>query len=458
MKEPISIKEILAVVLKRGMAVIAVTLVMALVLGGLQGIKALNQYRDPDNTAEKVAARNKEALGEYEAKRNIAKQRIETFEHKIEQQLEYDEKSLLMHLNPYEMYQCDVLLSISELDEAAFQEYYKIQTTPVDYIITKIVQQYVVYWNNVDLADVLTENPYPDFEEQYIRELITVSRAEGNILQITVCADSYEAAEAMGRDVYHALLDICPTIQKTTFAHGLTLISNDTKLTVDHDLDRKQITNQENMDENYLNLEKRKKELSSIEKPETEVLVTKGDVVKTAVIWAVLGGLVGFVLACGTIWVVYIVKDGVESSHQAEAILGLPFFGSAEGKRSVFYSLANSFVGERQWKDRDQAVAYIVENLKSRADAPAKVALISSAAVKDTDEGVQLVMKALTEAGYAPSFVPESGRNPAAIAAMRQSDCVILAERLGKANRNAMRYTVEQAKQLDAKLAGFITV
>ena len=44
MKEPISIKEILAVVLKRGMAVIAVTLVMALVLGGLQGIN--KQYYD----------------------------------------------------------------------------------------------------------------------------------------------------------------------------------------------------------------------------------------------------------------------------------------------------------------------------------------------------------------------------------------------------------------------------
>lgn len=457
MKEPISIKEILAIAIKRGTAVLCAAIALAALLGGFQGVRKLQAVRAPSNSAAEIEQRNEKALADYNTQTEALQQAIDTATYKIEMQKEYNENSLRMKLDPYNKYTSNIVLAITELDENAFLQVYKQQGTPVDYIVSKIVQQYSVYWDNLELSK-LENNPFADEDEKYVRELVTVAKEDGGTVAITASAATAEDAQALCQSVYNAILEAQPTIAQATYSHSLSEISNSTKMSVDNDLGKLQVTCMDNLTDYMQELEKAEEQLKKVKKPGTEKALTMSDVVKTAVKWAIIGGVVGFVMACACVWLFYIISDGVESTRQMEAILAVPFFGSSAKKGSPFVRLANWFVGERSWKDREWAVQYIAENLKSRLNTPGKIAVVSTLNVSGEDAGIAMVLKAVEQLGHQVTFVGAAEQNPAAVAALRENSYVILAERLGKSNRNAMLCVLETAKQLDAKVLGFITI
>lgn len=459
MKEPISIKEILAIVIRRGKAVVLTALVLAVALGGLQGFKTLKQVKAPSNTAEQVAQRNEAARAESDAQIDMLKYNIEIAEHRVKKAREYLTESPLMQLDPYDKYESHVALSIGNLDEAEYvRAYQDTLGTPVDYVVAKILQQYELYWNKVDLSNILEGTVYETMAEKYIRELVTVERSQGSTLVITASADSAENAEILCKAAAQAILDAQDTMVEATFTHELVQISQATKQMVDYELDKNQIIAMEKYDEYLLELEQYKNNLKKVQKPATESVVTMAEALKDAVIWAVLGGMVGFVLACGTVWVIYIVRDDVETSRQAEAILNVPYLGCATGKKGIFDRLADRFVGERYWTDPEMAADYIAENLIARLPEKASVALLSTANVGAEDVQLPKVMEAMKARGCSVRFAAKAEQNPAAVAALRECDYVVMAERLGCSGRNAMLCVQQQAEQMQAKILGFITV
>lgn len=459
MKEPISIKEILAIVIRRGKAVMLTALVLAAALGGLQGVKTLKQVKAPTNTAEQVAQRNEAARAESDAQTEMLKDYIETAEHRVKKAREYLAESPLMKLDPYDKYESHVVLSVTSLNEEEYvRAYQDTLGTPVDYVVAKILQQYEMYWNKLDLKELLTGTVYENVEEKYIRELVSVVRSQGSTLVINASADTAENAAVLCGAVAKAIQAARDTMVEATFTHELVWISEGTKQVVDYELDRSQIIAMEKYDQYMLELEQYKTDLKKVQKPTVETLVTMGDALKDAVIWAVLGGVVGFVLACGTVWMVYIVRDDVESSRQAEAILGVPYLGCAAGKKGFLDRISDRFVGERYWDDADMAAEYIVENLISRLPEKANVAVLSTVAVQEDAVQLPKVLEAMKARGCQVRFAAKAEQNPAAIAALRESRYVVLAERLGTSNRNAMLSVRQQAQQLNAEILGFITL
>lgn len=458
MKEPISIKEILAVVIKRGRAILCTAIALAILIGGVKGMQAMQNAKDPANSAENIALRYEEAMAEYEWQSAVWERYIANMELKLAKQQEYNEESLRMQLDPYNKYESHVVLAITEIDELAFQQVYQQQGTPVDYIVSKIQQQYLVYWNNMDVNNVLQDHPYEGVQEKYIRELVSVSETDGGMISISANGATEADAAALCEAVYQSILEIQPTIAAATYAHDLSVISSATKLEVDSALDEHQRNNLGYADTYQQELDEYKQQREALKKPTPETGYSTADIVKTAVKWAIVGGVVGFLMACACVWLWYILRDSVETSRQAEAILGVPFFGSAAAKGNLFVRLANRFVGERQWKDREQAAAYIAENLKSRLNTPERIALVSTLKVEEQDAGIQLVLKAMQEQGHTVIFANNAEENPKAVAAVRECKYVIPAERLGASNRNAMLHVLEQAKQLDAQVLGFITI
>lgn len=458
MKEPISIKEIMAVVLKRGKAILCAAIALAILLGGVQGVRGLMEANNPENTAEKVAQRNEEAMADYEKQRSILQGYIDNTLYKLEEQERYNEESLLMQLDPNNEYRCHMLMAITGVDETAFQQVYEQEGTPVDYITARIQAQYISYWNNMDMSEEFDNNPYEGVHEKYIREVVTLEKVDEGQLFLVANAPDAETAYDLCQTAYNALVSAYETVADASYAHELVAVNTATKLGVDSVIAKTQFINREDKVEYEQELYEYEQQMAKLKKPSRETVPTVSGAVKDAVKWAVVGGVVGFIMACAFVWLLYILSDGVETSRQAEAILEVPFFGSAAGKRDIFVRLANRFVGERQWKDRDQAVQYIAENLKSRVYGQEKIALVSTLPVPAEDTGIQMLLKVMGEQGHTVVFAGKAEENPAAIAALRESNYVILAERLGTSNRAAMLHTVEQAKQLDAQVLGFITI
>ena len=459
MKEPISIKEILAIVIRHGKTVILTALVLAIALGALQGMSTMKTVNSPENDPEEAAIRYEEALAESTLQMNILNYYIATAEHRVEKTKDYLDNSPLMQLDPYNKYESHVVLSVGGLDEAEYvRAYQDTLGTPVDYVVAKILQQYELCWDKLDLEALMEGHPYEGTEEQFLREMITVTRSQGSTLVITASADTAESASDMCQRIADAILASQPTIVEATFTHELVQISEATKQVVDYELDRNQIKAMEKLDAYLLELEDYEKKMDKIAKPEKESVLTASDAVKAAVKWAVLGGVAGFVLACGCVWLVYIVRDGVETSRQAEAILDAPYFGSAAGRKGIFHRVADRFVSERAWSDRDMAAAYIAENARTHLSAPASVAVLSTVKVQETDDAIQLILETLKNQGHTVRFAACAEQNPAAVAALRESEYVVMAERLGTSNRSAMVSIRAQANQMNAKLLGFVTV
>lgn len=458
MKEPISIKEILAVVIKRGMAIICVALVFAMLLGGLKGFQQLRTVKGAANTQQQVDARNEAAQKDYQAQYDLAQSTLEKIQYKLEKQQEYNAESLLMQIDPYNKYKSYVILALTEVDTNAFQQVYEQEGTPVDYIVEKILNQYMVYWKHLDLLTALENNPYPDINEKYIREIANVSETDGGTITISVNAQTSAEASMLCQSIYENLLQAQETIQEATYAHKLTLISSGTKLEVDHSIDEKQMTNLEQEDAYKQELLEIETAMKKLKKPSAESVQTMGSVVTVAVKWAVIGGVLGFLMSCVCVWLLYILRDGVETSRQAEAILEAPFLGSVAARGGIFRRLANWLVEERRWKDQEQAGAYIAERMKSCLDGNAKIALVSTTHVSEEDAGIQMLLKTMTQLGHTVVYANEAQSNPKALAAIRECGLVIQAERLGVSNRNAMLYIADVAKQLDAAVLGFVTV
>ena len=458
MKEPISIKEILAVVIKRGVAILCIAMVFAAMLGGYKGFTQLRAVRSASNAAEEVEKRNAEALETYQLQYDIGKSILDKAQYKLDKQTEYNEESLLMQIDPYNKYKSYIILAVTEVESDAFQQVYEQEGTPVDYIIDKIANQYILCWKNLDVMGELENNPFQDSTEKYIREVVNVSYTAGGTITIYVNANTAAEAAVLCESIYDRLIQDKETIQAATYAHELSVISSGTKQEIDYTIDQQQITNRENLDTYREAVLEAKSNLDLLKKPAVESVQTMKNVVISAVKWAVIGGVVGFLMACVCVWLWYILRDGVETSRQAEAILDTTFLGSAARKGNMFHRLANWLVEERCWKDQERAASYIAEGVKSCVNAASQIALISTTRVSEEDAGVQLILQTLRQLGHTVVYVNEAESNPMALAAMRESALVIQVERLGVSNRKAILHTAEMAKQRKARILGFVTV
>ena len=84
--------------------------------------------------------------------------------------------------------------------------------------------------------------------------------------------------------------------------------------------------------------------------------------------------------------------------------------------------------------------------------------LASTLSVAEDAQGVAAFAAALREAGHTVTFVTKAETNPLAVRAIRESDCVIMAERAGKSGRQPMLNLRDVIEQTGAELIGFVLV
>jgi len=458
MKEPISIKEIIAIVLKRGKGILLTALVFAVLAGGYQLSVQMKAAADPENSEESIEERYQDAVEKYENQVEKINESIKKNKEALKAQQEYNDTSVKMKLDPYNKYRCAILLAVTDIEEDAFSSTYEEEGTPVDYIITKIQQQYSLYWTYMDRENELTGHPYEGLAMKYLNEIVGFSVKEGGTLLINAYGETKEDAKAVAASVYAALQKIHHSVVKSTYDHELTILAESNRVEIDEDLEEYQTENLEKIESYNKKISTYKKQLSELEEPVREEGYSSATIVEQTVVWVVLGLVMGILLGCATVWMRYILRDGIESSRQAEAILGVPFFGSTAECGGIWTRMANAFVGERVWKDVEVARQFVDENMKTYLDDTESIAVVSTLNVQEEDTSIATVLKSMKNQGHAVQFVNCAESNPKAVAAMRECKHVILAERAGVSCRQPVLAVSEKAEQLNAKIEGFIFV
>ena len=455
MREPISLKEILAVVVKRGWGILLTALVFAAALGAYQLKNQLDLSKLPENSAQHIEEEYQTALMEFEEQKLSLEDELERTEHPLKRQMKYVENSVLMKLDPYHLINNTNVLSIEIPEYAGRGDLSDQSEDRYVRVLNQIQNYYRTYWNVVDLSQELKSYGIPDIEELYLRELINVQISDSMIV-ITVSGETFKDVQSIADAVSQWFVQLSASENADVHQHEIFELTNVTKIEISDDLLDHQQYHLQSQKEFETKVKELKEQLKDLNVPEKRAGYGKREILKNTIIWAILGAIAGGVLSCGWILVLFMFRSRIESSRQMEQVLGVPFLGSAVKGGNIWKRLADRMLAERTWQDTIQAESYMTEAFRAAADAPEQAVILSTLAAKNVDMSV--VEKTVGKVAGKVICVADAERNAETVKALQECKCVVLAERVGVSEVPKMHSLLEQAKRMEATVVGFVTI
>lgn len=439
MNDTITTSELLALIVRSGKKLLLAALVFAILLGGFQ------VYSQNRSSQEAVASRKTE---EYNQKLRELKTIIQRENQNVQAKQTYAENSLLMQLNPYSVYDTSITLAVTDIDQQAFQQVFEDEDTPIEYLTGKIISQYLTVWNNQDLPQALGLSAYADVLDKYLREIVSIYPQDGGVLCIRALGNDAQSSAELADAAYRLLLSKQDTVVDGSYRHDFSVMGRSTKNIIDDSVR----TTQENL---YDTMEESRNE-SINARLELKELIAPSTGVSAVVKFAIVGAVVGFVLAALWVCLKGIVSSRLLSSYQLERTAALSCLGSVAAAGGLFGRQADRISRERVWKDQAQAVRYIAD----RAQVSGKTVLLTSTLPLDEKTpGLEALSEALTAVGAKQvRFAADFLHDPAALESAASGDCAVLLERVGATDTEAVAETAAYLKKNSCDITGFVLV
>lgn len=435
----VNLKELLAAIVHGGRKILAVALIFAVLLGA---VGALNHYvleEDPEGAYQA-------ALEEYELAKDELELALERAERDEANQREYNEKSQLLQIDPYNKITTTIVFAISGIDPESVTDSFGVTEIPASYITSRIQAQYMALWNGLDLEKIVSGG----VADKYLREVITLTATDGGVLTLAVSGSDAAACEQIAQSVYAAIAQSKEAVVNGSYDHQLTLLSDAvTKSAIDWTLEQIRLDNKAKLEKYQENVEKCEKELAQLSAP------SRDGGIKEIAVNAVIGAVIGVVL--GIIWLVIdsFVKGCVSGSKQLSARYSLLHLGSLMKKTGFWAMRSYRVMGEKLWKNEEQACSYIRENGLSHL--PEGGSLVIASTLEEVSEEVQKELSELLSAkGQKVTFVTDAAHCPQALAAISQCDGIVLAERAFASRNMAVKDVLKTAETLDKPIYGFV--
>lgn len=435
----IAISDIIVSALRHLKQIIFFGIICALVLGCWQGYI---EFRKTQITP------TSEALEEYERQLRDLNKTIERTNAGLADERQYINESLYMGLNPYGCYMCEINLSMDNIIVPQDMQFGQ-DVNPADYIAAKIGAQYMTFWDAFDLGPELGLAKYADVEDRYIRELLTVSC---NLERITIKA--YEKTESDARALAKAAMELLSSKTKDTvsvsYSHKLIQTAIDTKFLISEEIKAAQEKHYDNIDTYIDNISEAEESIKKLDAPDTP---TKAVIKK-----AIIGGLVGVILACIYFVIRDIFKGIMQSAGQLSSYIRLDCLGNISDKKSGLYGkLMSSFAGEKKYANGNAALEYIVEMVGSAA-ANGKLLVSSTLAIPADDAKVQSLMTTLKSKGIDAVYGPSINTDPNSLEKLMRSDSLLLIENCGKTILKEGLEAKLLAEKFDKNVVGYVLV
>ena len=457
MREPISLKEILAALIRKGTFLLWMALILGVLLGGYKFLQLRAEAGKPENAPEKIEQRREAAQAEWQDKKEQLEKELEKAKKDLELQEEYCENSILMQVNPYDTAKCTIILSITGL-EIPPEEGTDSAENRASRMVAKIQEQYMLYWNSADLQVELAKHGYPEIEEKYHRESVRIEISGGGTLSVISLGKDAETAEKLAQAAYACMRELHPRVEAGAYAHDLTLFHSNTKMVVSSEIESRQEKARELCKTYAGEIGKLEQKLKALGQPAQVPGYTLGEILKSTVIWVVLGVAGGIFLGCAWVLIMLMMRTRAESSRQMEKMLQLPFLGSLAKRGDLFNRVACALLGERTWKNPQLAAAYITENLKALPAGEKTLVILSTLPEKKVGQALENARTAAAGAFETVYTVSDAERNPETVRVLSQCGRVLVAERTGVSDAGEVLAMMDTAKRLGATVEGFITL
>ena len=457
MKEPMTVQEIFAAMIRKGTALICLGLVLAILLGGWQFLTMWEKAQDPNNSPEKIEARYQTALKEYQQEKTELEKKLATAEQKLERQNVYMENSIAMHLDPHNLPRCSILVAITDLqpeNSAALEA----PQEQMDRMTEKIQQMYERYWKLVDLHAEMETRGCAVAEETYLREIMVLEVNEGGTLTLKATAYELEDATRYAYALYDMMLSFKPLIEESTYPHELTLLDSTSKYVFAENIENRQTTEENLTKTRTTDVEKIKTQLEELKTPQKEAGYGKRQILSASVKWAVIGGVLGVFLGCAWALCRALLGGRLQNKQHMEDALQIPFMGSVAQKGNIFHRMAARLVGEPRWDDPEEAYSFITKNIGSAVEKEEQLVILTTLSEKEFAQTSKDLILAAEAACGGALCVSCADRNARAISDLTEHKKVLLAERADVSNGQRVLSVLELAKRMDAAVVGFVTV
>ena len=297
MREEMTFRELLGIVCARWRMILVLGLAFALVMG------VVRAYSDFRNLADAVAieASREENLLEwrqYETKIKALEQEILQLERQEEQALLYNENSLLMQIDPYNVEVARLTFNVTADAAAIAKELPESWQAPTFADLKesredRIVNQYLVVAEGASLSALMADTSYAKIADQYLREIVTVSEYAQGMVVIEVYSTTTADGMGLAEKVYAYCLSRQSEIAASAGAHTVKVVDAVSTTEIDLTLLDAQLLAQSRPADLSALLASKTKELEQLEEPAKFTAATTANVVSSGIKYAALGAVVG---------------------------------------------------------------------------------------------------------------------------------------------------------------------
>lgn len=286
-------------------AVVGLVLVL-----GLQNLIQSSQESSEDT--EELTSFEKE-MKEYEDDYAQLEMEIANLEKSIEEQIAYNNNSILMKINPYDKKSVAGQFYI----DSDYQIMPELTYQNRD-ITTSVARAYQSLASTGELAKYINEHLEKPIKERYLNELISLSYSGDSVLDVKVVHTDIDSA----REVYNLIIDYMNQkkgeFEKNIGSYTITLLNESESASVDLGLKESQVANLDAINTLRENLTKKQESFDTL------VMPTQGISLKLPVIGAIFGG---FVVAAVFV-VLFLIDTTLKTEQDIALVLGVPVLGN----------------------------------------------------------------------------------------------------------------------------------
>lgn len=458
----LNLKELLLAVLHRWKLIFVCMLLFAVL------VAAATTYQQERRKSE-LQERYENELETYTvsltAKQTAIRQNTEI----IETTTRLIEESMLMAVDPYQKQTASMTLGI-EVDVESLQLDVSGDKAAslVDYgngTITRLASRYLIFANNVNLAELFKDILVGEHAERYLREVVIISRfmddasknPEGlsttDIFTISVIDTPDLDAKAAVHLLYEYLLGKKPVLESTVSAHDLTVIDESYISTVDTALAAFQFAQHDKLAQASAQIILLRSEIDEMSANRPKQPLLWPNAVRNGVIGLVLGLVVGLMLA----FFIYLTRYTLQYALQPKEKLGVAYLGGVAPAGGFFITnLKNRIAGDHLLKNEKEAIEVAGANIRLLAGDHQHILLTGQLPEADLSRAADELSEALKDTGLRVSSGANLGNDARTVSLFSQADAVILVERLQKSSIKQMQSDMELVKQNGKKLLGYL--
>lgn len=290
----------------------------AVLFGAYRVIPQVQNLNDPAVLEAQEEAYQKE-MEEYTEKLEQAEKELENLQTSMDRQKEYNEKSVLMQMNPFDRYVANVQYYIDTGYQINVGNVYQNPD-----ITKSVLNAYASVATNGTMYNYLRENMKEEMELRYLKELVSVSVDYNNyMININVIhKDEAQCWELLS--LVEECFESCrEEIGANIGAHEMRQVTESVYAMVDLGLEETQKSNQEKVENLAETLAEKQEAYEKMEEPERKV-TTAASVIKGGIKYVLVGGVGGAFLAAAVLFFLILLDTTIKDAKDVEFYLGLP--------------------------------------------------------------------------------------------------------------------------------------